>query len=96
MDILQTLKAITSLTSPEVAFVFIILVGVVVLLGYFALQLMKQNQATSENLLTVTEAFSDKITRVIEESYKNQQMTTNALTEIKIVLAEIKSRVRME
>ena len=92
MEILKGIIAVL-ITDPATGGIFAVLILGIVGMGYFGFRTQKQNVDQSKNHDKMVEEYTKNLIEVINKSHERDKITTKALQDIRLVLAEMQGRL---
>jgi len=90
MDVINTFLTYIFGGGPES--IIAILMAIIAGMGWFISSNVKERKRLLEEQKILTQKYNDKLLEVIEKSHTTQSLTTGAINEIRVVLAEIKAK----
>lgn len=90
MDVINTFLTYIFGGGPEsiIAILLMIIAG----MGWFIHSNVKERKRLLDEQKDLTQKYNNKLLDVIEKSHATQSLTTGAINEIRVVLAEIKAK----
>ena len=90
MDAINTFLTYVFGGGPES--IVAILMAIIAGMGWFIHSTIKERRRLLDEQKELTQKYNDKLLEVIEKSHTTQSLTTGAINEIRVVLAEIKAK----
>lgn len=90
MDTINTIVTNIFAGGPES--IIAILLLIIAAMSWFVFNSLKERQKILSEQNELSEKYNNKLIEVIEKSHQSHSLTTSAINEIRIVLAEIKAR----